>query len=185
MEQIFEITLDEPEGTITRRVFPLVLTPQNLQTFWDKARHYPIIYGRQVIENVDDFLKIFLVDKGTEYELNGMLWVVDNFVGMFYLSDITSTEAYVHYTFFDRRHKGRIPLVREMMKYVFNRYGFQRLNVEIPLYSGEGVRHFIIDCGFIYEGKKRACMPYKGKWFDANLYGILRGEVLKNGSAKD
>ena len=112
---------------------------------------------------------------------NGLFWVIDDFVGVFYINeiDVMNREAHVHYTFFDRRTNGRIKLVKEMMKYVFLKYNFQRLNAPIPLYTSPITRKFCLDLGFYYEGKKRDAAFYKGQWFSVNLYGILRKEVLK------
>lgn len=188
-EAIFQVECDEPDGKITRTVYPLEFTPENIQRFWDCAKQFPSLYGREILSDTEAFTQIFMrTNARGEFELNGLLWVVDDFVGVFYLSDIvvdrdTPVDALVHYTFFDKRHKGRKPLVKQMIRHVFDKYKFQRLSAEVPLYTKEHTRHFIIDLGFHYEGKKLKSAQYKNDWFDTNLYGILREGVLKNGQA--
>lgn len=179
---VIEVLCDEPEGQVIRRVRPLLFTPENLQKFWDKAKQFQTIYGRE-FDNVQDFYHMFIrQEPGGDLNLNGLFWVIDDFVGVFYMTDITLTEANVHYSFFDRRHKGRHNLVREMLKYVFSRYPFlRRVNVEIPGYATKYTRHFIIDVGFALEGRKRKAITYKGQVFDMFLFGILKEEVLNNG----
>jgi RimJ/RimL family protein N-acetyltransferase len=188
-EAIFKVECDEPEGKIIRTVYPLEFTPENVQKFWTCAKQFPSLYGKEILDNEAAFAQIFMRTNAVgEYELNGLLWVVDDFVGVFYLSDISfdremPLDALVHYTFFDKRHKGRKPLVKRMIKHVFDRYKFQRLSAEVPLYTKEHTRHFITDLGFHYEGKRLKSAHYKDDWFDTNLYGILRSGVTRNGSA--
>lgn len=186
---VFEVECDEPEGKIIRRVRPLIFTTDNILKFWEKAKAFPSLYGRQILDDPQSFINIFMrTGPDGQFTLNGLLWVIDDFAGVFYLSDIeydreTPVDALVHYTFFDRRHKGRIPLCRAMLKYVFETFKFRRLSINIPNYSKEQARHFAVDVGFHYEGKKLKAAFYKDDWFDVNLYGILREGVLKNGQA--
>ncbi len=117
------------------------------------------------------------------YEARGMVWVVDDFTGVFYVTDIRDTDdALVHYTFFDRKHNGRLHFVKGMLKYVFEKFKFERLSAEIPNYATPQVRRFAEQLGFIYEGKRRKATTYKGDRFDVNLYGILKTEVLRGQS---
>lgn len=185
---IFSTECNEPDGKVIHYVKQLILTKENIQQFWDKAKQFPSLYGKQILNDPESFAEIFMrrTNDGS-FDLNGILWVIDDFLGVFYISDIlfdrdTPISANVHYTFFDRRHKGRMPLVKEMLKYVFRRYHFRRLTAEIPNYSKDSARHFVVEAGFYYEGKKRKAALYKGDYFDINMYGILREEVLENGS---
>lgn len=173
----------EPEGTFIRKVRPLIFTVENLQKFWEVAKKFPTLYGKEHLNDAGEFMKLFITEKDGGYSSNGLFWVIDDFVGVFYVTDIrwNLSDALVHYSFFDRRQHGRLKLVREMLKYVFTKYKFERLSAEIPNYTGHVARHFAVDVGFIYEGKKRKAANYKGSKFDVNLYGILPSEVMKNG----
>lgn len=167
------------------RIFPLVFDSiQTLEKFWDKARQFPTVYGHEITNDIQAFVSLFFTPEldGT-LSSNGLFWVLNDFTGVFYLTEIREdtgelTDANAHYTFFDRRHRGRAPLVREMLQFWFNKYGFQRLSAEIPNYVTPQARHFAQECGMSYEGKRRKAAKYKGSWFDVNIYGILRDEVL-------
>lgn len=158
-------------------------TPETLQQFWDNAKKFPTIYGHEV-ENFDQFINMFFTpDQFGQLTSNGLFWVFNDFTGVFCLTDIKQedgelSDANAHYTFFDRRHHGRVPIVKEMLKFWFTKYGFQRLSAQIPNYATPQARHFAQECGMAYEGKRRKAAKYKGEWFDVNLYGILRSEVL-------
>lgn len=188
MQPIFDIKLNEPEGEVIRNVYPFEMTIDNLKRFYDNAKQFPALYGKEIMDNAQEFVDLFIsYESDGNITMPGLLWVIDDFTGMFYLNNILQdtqglVDANVHYTFFDRRHKGRIPLVRKMLKYVFEKYHFQRLSVEIPLYTVSKQKNlatikFVSECGFFYEGKKRKASYYKENWYDVNLYGILHSEV--------
>lgn len=173
---VLSVVCQEPEGDVTRNVYRLVFTPENLQKFWDKAKGFPTIYNTN-IRTIEDFYNLFISEIDGKLELNGALWVIDDFVGIFYVSDITATEGNVHYIFFDKRHKGRSGLVKKMLKYVFQTYKFNRLNAEIPLYVTKYVRYFVTNIGFTLEGRKRKAAFYNGDWFDVLLFGLLHSDL--------
>jgi RimJ/RimL family protein N-acetyltransferase len=109
----------------------------------------------------------------------GLFWVIDNFIGMLYLTDIKpGLDAKVHYCFFDRRHIGREKLIREMLKFVFKEFQFERVTAEIPLYATRKTFMFAEQVGFKKEGRLRKAARYDGEVFDKNIYGITKGEVL-------
>lgn len=189
---ILSVLCKEPEGEIIRNVYELNFTMATIDKLTEQILKFPTLYGKE-IKNKKDVLSMFFNVNGEEITPKGIFYSVDDMVGLFYITDFCYdfSDALVHYTFFDRRHNGRVPLVRSMLKYVFERYNFQRLSVELPLYmTGQsiqlqkrGVITFIQKVGFSHEGRKRKAAFYKGEWFDMNLYGILRGEI--NGSAKN
>lgn len=181
---ILAVECDEPEGKFIRKVRPLIFTVENLKRFFEVAKQFPTLYGKEVLNDPNEFMRLFLTEDNGQYSANGLFWVIDDFVGVFYITDIRYdlSDALVHYSFFDKRQHGRLKLVREMLKFVFTKYKFERLSAEIPNYTSNVTRHFATDIGFIYEGKKRKSANYKGQKFDVNLYGILPSEVLKNGS---
>lgn len=183
VEPVLSIELDEKGTKIKRYVYPLQMTPENIQKWFDKAKEFPGLYGKEKFNTIQEFIRIFCYTENDRPALNGLLWVLDDFDGVFYLHDISDYDATVHYTFFDRRHNGREPLVQAMLAYVFTKYGFNRLSTSIPLYTvtrdgNQGTIQFILRCGFFYEGKRIQAIPYRGRWFDINLYGILRKNIL-------
>lgn len=177
-----KILCKEPEGEITHEIWPFSFSKENTVKLYEASAKFPVLFGRE-LNDIIDFTNFFLFQNlSDDVEPQGLLWVMDDFRGMFYLNEITDIEASVHYSFFDRRHKGREAIVRMMLLYVFKKYGFVRLNAYVPAYAGSGVRAFIERCGFKREGRKRNSSWWKGKWFDTYLYGILP-EDLVNGSA--
>lgn len=188
MTPILSVTCNEPEGPVVRTIEPLVFSKENVHRFWERAKQFPSLYGRQILGDPQKFMDMFfgVTGNGDPY-LNGLFWVVDpaEFLGVFYLNNIeydrdVPVDAQVHYTFFDRRQRGRKELVLAMLRYVFNKYKFRRLSVQIPLYTKAHTRHFVLDLGFSYEGKKRKAAYYNDDWFDINLYGLLREDLDGN-----
>lgn len=176
---VLEATCVEPEGTFVRQVRFMTLTPSNLKTLWEKVRQFDTLFSEELNGDFRKFLEAVIRQGPSGIEPVGLFWVVDDFVGVFYLTHIVpGQDADVHYSFFDRRHKGRHNLVKAMLRYAFHRYGFARLSAQVPVYATEQAFKFASALGFKDEGKKRRAVFYKGKWFDLVMFGILREELL-------
>ncbi len=172
-----QVLCHEPEGDVLRTVREFSFDIPNLRRLYEEASKFPVLFGRP-LDGPEDMVNFFITQTlAGDPEPQGLIWIVDDFVGMFYMNEISDIEATVHYSFFDRRHKGREPLVRAMLKRVFDDYGFVRLNVSIPAQAGMGPRLFVERCGFKIEGRKRKASWWKGAWFDVHLYGILREDL--------
>ena len=176
MKPILTYTCDEPEGKITRHVYPLIFTAENIQKLWERSHQFPTLFGREV-GSIQEFYNLYIDPESNQLLSGGLFWVIDDFVGIFYLTDISDMEATVHYSFFDQRHRGRGGLARAMIKYVLSEYKFHRLNAFVPLYTSRYVRHFIASLGFILEGRKRQAAMFKGDWYDVMFYGMLYTDV--------
>ena len=168
----------EPGGDFIRSVRPMQLTQENLRTFWEKSRQFPTIFTKEVNDDFKKFCELFLsiTDSG-RLRAHGLFWVIDDFVGVYYMTNINDIDAQVHYTFFDRRHKGREQLTRSMLRHVFETFGFRRLTVEVPMYVQKHTFGFVTALGFKREGRRRKCAFFKDDWFDATIFGILRSEL--------
>lgn len=178
-EPIISVICTEPEGTVVRSVYKVIWTPEKLKQFWDLAKKFPSVFGIEIYENPRQFIDMFfsINDKG-EWSTDQLFFEVDDMIGLLRVDNIKwPDDASVHYTFFDRRHKGRIPLLREMLKWLFDNYKFSRFSTAVPSYVKSNIRHFILDIGFFYEGKKRNAVTYKGRKFDVNLYSIFPYEI--------
>lgn len=167
----------EAEKNVLRHVYPLRLTRENLLTFWDKQRQFRTLFTDEINGNFQSFAEMFISVEGSEIQSRGLFWVIDDFVGIFYMTHITMREASCHFTFFDRRLHGRERLTQEMLSFVFDRFNFHRLNVELPLYASRHTFAFVERIGFVREGRKRSALRYKNKWFDVLCYGLLREET--------
>lgn len=172
----------EPEGEIMRGVTPMRMTPQNMKTFWEKSRQFRTIFTEEVNGDFKKFCELFLSGDGDSLRAHGLFWLIDDFVGVFYITHITELDAQCHFTFFDRRLKGREELTKAFIRYGFEHFGFRRINVEIPKYASKHTFGFTFALGFVKEGEKRKAAKYKGDWFDVVCFGLLREEALSHGT---
>lgn len=171
---ILRVKCEEKQGVVERSIYPIALTRENLGTFWEKARVYPNLFSEELKDDFQTFLGIFLEQNGDSITARGLLWRIDNFVGVFYLTDIyPERDAICHFTFFDGRIHGRVKLAQAMLSYVFNKYKFRRLSAQVPMFVASSTLEFIQRVGFTLEGRKRSSTPYKGQWYDTKLFGIL------------
>lgn len=178
--ELLSVECDEPSGVITRHVRLLSLTPRNLKIFWEKARQHRTLFSKEIRDNFSEFLRVIVrQDSSGGIMPTGLFWIIDDFVGVFYLTAIRPREdALVHYTFFDGRHRGREKLCIEMLRMAFDSYGFRRLTAEIPTYAKPQVRSFVHNqLGFKGEGRKRKAAFFDNEWFDILIYGILKEEL--------
>ncbi len=176
----FTCICDEPEGQVLRSVKLLRFTPDNLRLLWSKVSKFRTFMGKE-INTMEDMLGMFITDSG---EPKGLCMMIDDMVGLFYLTEIHGTfEASVHYTFFDRRHRGRVELCKKALEYAFRAFDFQRLSTTVPEYEVK-VGHFVQqNLGFVYTGRQRKNKMIRGKLYDTLLYDILREEFL-NGNQR-
>lgn len=175
---ILTVSCKEKHGVFERSIYPIQLTKENLATFWEKARVYPNLFSEELKDDFTTFLSIFLEQDGDNIDARGLLWRIDNFVGVFYLTDIyPERDALCHFTFFDGRIHGRVDLARAMLSYVFNKYKFRRLSASVPMFVVPATVEFVQRVGFLLEGRKRNSTPYKGEWYDTKQFGILSHEV--------
>lgn len=176
---LFTALCKEPEGTFIRNVYPFTFTIPNLQLLWSKVSQFPTLMGKE-IHNLEEMVNFFVFEKeNRDPEGKGLCVVVDNFIGIFWLTDIEwPRQASIHYTFFDRRHKGRIELCKKAILYVFERYKFHRLYTTVPLYASPAL-NFIEKIGFIKDGRLRSNTFFKNDWHDSNIYSILESEIGK------
>lgn len=186
-QPILSVVCDEPEGKIVRTIRPLRLSKQSLHILFHKFEQFRTIIGLEFDGSFEQFCNLFLSqNKDGTVDSNGIFWVVDDFIGVFYMTDYRpGVDAVIHYSFFDRRHKGRVNLIHQMMKYVFEVLKFHRLTVKIPLYAKQSVMYFTETfLGFRKEGRLVEAVFFDGKWFDINIYGMTETELserLKNG----
>lgn len=178
MEPILSVVCNEPHGPVYRHIYPLALTHENLHKFWEKARVFPTIFVSEIRDDFKKFCELFIAGDLDNFHARGLLWVVDDWVGVYYITHITENDALVHYTFFDGRQRGREELTREMLRYAFRRYEFWRLSVEVPLYVKYHVHGFVLAIGFKKEGIKRDAVEYEGKRCSVVMYGITRKDSL-------
>lgn len=170
---------NEPKGDVLRSVRFMTLSMDNIKAFWHKARNFPLLFGKEIADDFSKFLNLVLHEGKDGIEPNGLFYVIDDFVGLFYLTNIVpKSDAIVHYTFFDKRQKGRLQLTKSMLAFVFNHYDFRRLTVETPAFVSHITTQFILDLGFVREGRRRKSVYINNDWYDVECFGILKEEAL-------
>lgn len=176
--EIFSFECDEPDGKIIRTVRRMNLTPINIQKFYIRSKKYRTLLGQEIAGNYEKFVNLLVKAGPNGPEPTGIFYVVDEFVGVYYITNIyPEQDALVHYTFLDGRHKGREEMSKAMLRYVFNEFKFNRLSAELPAYLPFFCTQFVEKIGFKKEGRKRQAVFYKDSWFDVRLYGILKEEA--------
>lgn len=175
----FTCVCDEPEGSILRTVRHFEFNQENLDKLWNKISMFPSFMGSE-IRTYTDMIKYFTtIDSGNRVIPKGLCLVVDDFVGIFWMTDIKQLhEASVHYTFFDKRNRGRINLCKKALEFAFRHFHFHRLWTQAPVPAAY-VNKFIQALGFIKFGTARRNTFFKGRFYDTNMYDVLKEEFLK------
>lgn len=168
------------EEPITRFVYPMPLSIDNLKEVWERSKEHTTLFSQEVRADFNKFISLFVKEGRNGIEATGLFWVVDDFVGVFYMTEIMDHDALVHYSFFDGRFKGRAELARRMLKFAFEKFNFVRLTAVVPVYAPPALT-FARLVGFSEEGRKRKAILYKDSWHDLILFGVLREEVLNGG----
>src|SRR6267143_1721744 len=153
-EPVVSYECDEPEGLVTREVWPMKFTPLNLKIFWERAKRYKVLFHTDVSNDFKKFMEIFVREGVNGLEPQGLIWVIDDFIGVFYMTAIElGVDALVHYSFFDGRHTGRVNLTRAMLRYGFEYGQFRRLSAIVPMFVPQALL-FAEQIGFKHEGRK-------------------------------
>lgn len=173
---IFNCDCEEHGRIINRTVWLMDYSIDNLRRLWEKSSEHRILFSDDVNGDFQKFCDVFFSQdrsSGIVFS-NGLVWIVDDFVGILFMSQIRKDEALLHFSFFDGRL--RFDISKKMIDYIFTEYGFNRLNAEIVPFASKRVFSFIERLGFKREGKKRQALLYKDERFDLLLYGLLREE---------
>lgn len=175
LDFILDVKCSEPDGEVVRFVRPMLLDLDKLEFLWNTFKEYDVLFNDWVDGDFKAFINHFLRQENGELVAAGLMWEVDD-VGMFYLNEIKpAVSATAHFVFWDLRFRGREDLCREMVKYVFEKYQFQRIEVRVPLYATKTLRA-VSSLGFVQEGRIRGVAPYKGDMYDMMIFSTLPGE---------
>ena len=186
-EVIIECICEEPTSKdvnkkVLRKVWFMPLTMDNLAILWEKVKLHRALFNEEIRGDFEKFVNVFFHQVGDEPEASGLVWVLDDFVGMFYMTRIVrNNDALVHFTFFDGRLKGRLELTRKMLKYGFDNFNFRRFSVEIGMFAKPVVRRFVENIGgFRSEGRKKSVVVYMNTWYDLQLYSVFKQDLMRN-----
>lgn len=167
----------ESRGIVRRTVREFPLSIKNIQALYARASRFPTLFGQEGPKDFPEFLSILMHEEERAIRPNGLMWSVDDLVGIFYLNCIEAgTDANIHFSFFDQRLRGRLDMCRRMVQLTFEHFKFRRLSVELPEYVRGNTPLFVEQLGFRREGCKRQATTFAGRWFDLRIYGMLYEE---------
>lgn len=176
---ILAVECNEKGTLVTREVRLLSLTRANLHKFWLASKQYPILLNQEIRGNFERFVNIFLEQDSNGITPRGILYVIDDFLGVMFLTniDVINNSAEAHFSFFDGRIHGRDKLAKELVKYVFNFYGFNRLTANVPAYVPSHTLAFAKRVGFKIEGRAKQAAYNHDHYFDVTNLALLKSEV--------
>src|SRR3990167_38562 len=177
IEPVVTAVCEEKHETVERHVYPMTLSVENLREVWERSKEHATLFSQEVRQDFAKFISLFVREGKDGLEATGLFWVIDDFIGVYYLTEIMDHDALMHYSFFDGSFKGRVDLTKEMIQYVFKRFGFVRLTGICPVRAVPALA-FAKKLGLSEEGRKRKAVMYKGEWNDVIMFGILREEAL-------
>jgi RimJ/RimL family protein N-acetyltransferase len=177
-EPLFSVECAEPSGKIVRHVRAAQLSLEKFKYYYEKLSQFDTLFNDYIKGDFQAFVECFLYqDAQGQIRPTGLIWDVDD-VGILYLAEIKPGQsAQAHFTFWDRRLRGREKLIREACRHVMDELQLHRITVEIPLYATPTMKFVENNLGFKKEGRMREAVLYNGDWFDVNLYSILDHEV--------
>ncbi len=169
----------EPEGDFERSIRSMPLSLDNLTKFWERAGKYRTLFNEEIRGDFKKFLDVFLFyDAKNQVQTRGLFWVLDDFAGVYYMTRIIpGVDALVHVNMLDGRFKGREEITKRILLHAFEKYGFHRLTVQVPVYIKPNVIRFIRNLGFVSEGRLRGLVEYHDKWFDVFSFSIFKDEL--------
>lgn len=171
---VVSIPCERHEGG--HKIYPLALSLDNLKKLWEIGKQYRTIFGHEFGDDFWKFVSFFVtLSEGEQAKANGLFWIVDDFAGMLYLTDIDPPiDTSVHFAFYKSLGSCKIPIMLEGLNYCFQKYNFHRLSTEVPLFATKYTFEKVKALGFRYEGRKLESRLFDGKLFHVDFYGLLQ-----------
>jgi hypothetical protein len=154
-------------------VSDLSLTPPKAAAVWKVIKRHRTLFSDLTRNDSENFIRALTAPHTLWLEVreNGTL------VGIIWFGDLhLITEATGHMAFFDRRSHEKLPLCKEVIKWLFRSFPIHRLNVTPPD-NYVGTIRLLKKLGMTAEGVKREALLYEGKWRNQLLFGLTRTEA--------
>lgn len=153
----------------------LVLTQEKVTWLWNQFNQYRTLFSDFTRGDLDNFINVLILPRSYWLEIRDD--ATGKSIGIIYLTDITSpTESICHVVFFDRNLSEKVPLCKDLMRYVFHKFGFHRLTAIVPDIYHATIR-LAEKVGFKREGLVREALLIGNQWRDEIHFGILQSEV--------
>lgn len=156
-------------------VYEMDLNLQKVDAIWKQLKKFKTLFSDLTRNNPSSFARAVMSPDMMWFEVRNEL---GDLVGIIYFDELYRiTDCRAHLMFFDRKPAEKCELMRELMKWMFNRFPLHRMTVEPPVIYHAVVR-LLKRLKFTEEGCKRESMLIGGKWNDQFIFGITRGEVI-------
>lgn len=151
----------------------LSLTPEKAAAVWKVIKRHQTLFSDLTRNDPENFVRALTAPYTLWLEVRerGIL------IGIIWFGDLhLVTEATGHMVFFDRKTHEKLPLCREVIKWLFQSFPIHRLNVTPPDIYIATVR-LLRKLGMKEEGIKREAVLLGGKWRNQVLFGLTRTEA--------
>ena len=153
-----------------------------IRDLYKEAAKHDVLFADEMQGDVEHFVTLFMNPRSIWLEIADE---EGNPVGTLYATDvIPGYDADVHVTFWDSKASGREDLVRDTLRWLFEKWDLSRVTAEIPGYQ-RGTIRFTSRCGFVREGEKRRADKYKGRWFGTVIMGFTRDDLEEYYGSED
>lgn len=160
------------------RVMQVPYTRANIVALYRRCRKYRTLFNTELREDISAFASIFLDQHGEDiFDARGIVWAINDLDGMFYITNIQPDQATVHFALFKKELRSDFALGKKMLKFLFERFQFQRIAAEVPVYVQPWVFTYVREVGFTNEGRKRRSTRFDDKYFDTEMFSILKAEA--------
>ena len=151
------------------------LDAPKVKWLWGEMQQYTSLFSDLTRNNEKIFISVI------QDPFSYWLEIVDddeNIVGVLYLTELYKTiDANMHLIFFDRRPSEKAPLVRDIIKYLFEKFPYlHRITASFPDIYHATLR-LAKRVGMIEEGRRREAILIKRKWCNEVIFGILSSDV--------
>ena len=170
------LTPVEPIITVGKwDVREMVLTWEKVEAMWSMMSKYTTLFSDLTRGDFKNFFAVLTQQRTLWFEI----WEGEDLVGMLWLTDMELTvDASAHMAFFDRKPTEKEPVVKALIKWVFEHYPLHRMSCSVPrMYHAT---HRLVErLGFRREGTKREAVMIHGTWDDIKMYGLLRSQQVE------
>lgn len=152
---------------------PLVLVAGKLEYLWNRMKMYPQVFDDVIPRTFEAFHETMLAPTNQFYEiLDG-----EETVGLAAATQVRPTlDANMHVVMFDRRLRGREPVLLEALRDFGIRAKLRRMTVVLPEDNRTAIK-LVGRLGFKLEGVMRKAHLRDGIYRDYHVFGILAEEL--------
>lgn len=179
---MFTLTCDRDEVLHANLLWDLGenkgLTPEKIRDLWAQASKYPVLFSDYTNGKFEPFYWTLVNPVSVWFEVSKE--GEETPIGLLYSHNIHPTlDATAHISFWDRRAKGREPLILFVTEWLMDRFSLMRINATIPPYQ-RGVIRFMKRLGFVEEGEMRDAALYNGRPWGMKMFGLTRSDLERS-----